>query len=44
VTDESSGVSREENRALWLEVLRWPLKGGMLGGVIALTGLSYLLA
>lgn len=36
MTEAAPEVSREENRALWIEVVRWPLKGGMLGGVVLL--------
>jgi hypothetical protein len=46
VTGGATEVSREEHRSLWIEVVRWPLKGGMLGGVLLLTtmavGLAYL--
>jgi hypothetical protein len=41
MTDASGGISAAERRALWGEVLRWPTKGGMLGGVIALVALAY---
>ena len=41
MSDAAPEVSKEEHRALWMEVLRWPLKGGMLGGVIVLTALAF---
>jgi hypothetical protein len=44
VTERAPEVSAEEHRALWLDVIRWPLKGGMLGGVILLTLLAYVSA
>jgi hypothetical protein len=44
VTDASPGATDAERRALWIEVVRWPLRGGMLGGVIALTVLAWLSA
>jgi hypothetical protein len=34
-------VTAEERRALWLDVARWPLSGGMLGGVILLAAMAY---
>lgn len=40
MTGAAPEVSREENRALWIDVVRWPLSGGMLGGVILLTLLA----
>jgi hypothetical protein len=41
MTDASGGISPEERRALWGEVLRYPTKGGMLGGTIALVALAF---
>jgi hypothetical protein len=41
VTDAAPEVSAQERRALWAEVLRWPLRGGMLGGVVLFTALAY---
>jgi hypothetical protein len=41
MTDASGGISPDERRALWGEVLRWPTKGGMLGGVLALLALAF---
>jgi len=41
MTDASDGISPDERRALWGEVLRWPTKGGMLGGVIAPVALAF---
>jgi hypothetical protein len=40
VTEGAPEVSREESRALWGAVVRWPLSGGMLAGVILLTLLA----
>lgn len=40
MTDGAPEISLEENRALWIEVVSWPLKGGMLGGVLLLTLLA----
>jgi len=46
VTDAEREISKEEHRALWIDVFVWPLRGGMLGGVILLAaeavGLAYL--
>jgi hypothetical protein len=36
VTEAAPEVSEEEHRALWMDVIVWPLKGGMLGGVVLL--------
>lgn len=33
-------ASGAEQRSLWMAVLRWPLRGGMLGGVLLLTALA----
>jgi hypothetical protein len=41
VTDAAPEVSASERRALWADVLRWPLKGGMLGGVFLFAVLAY---
>jgi len=41
MTDASGEISPQERRALWAEVLTWPTKGGMLGGVIVLVALAY---
>lgn len=41
MTDAAPEVSAQERRALWAEVLRWPLKGGMLGGVLLFAVLAY---
>lgn len=40
MSEGAPGVSSDERRALWLEVLRWPLGGGMLLHLIALAGLA----
>ena len=34
-------VSNDERRALWLDVLRWPLKGGTLGAVALFAIVAY---
>ncbi len=34
-------VTAEERRSLWADVARWPLAGGMLGGVLLLTAMAY---
>lgn len=41
MTDAAPEVSKEESRALWMEVVRWPLGGGMLGAVILFAVLAY---
>jgi hypothetical protein len=40
VTERAPEISAEEHRALWMDVIRWPLKGGMLGGVVLLTAMA----
>lgn len=44
MTGGAPEVSREENRALWMDVVRWPLSGGMLGGVLLLSAMAFGLA
>jgi hypothetical protein len=41
VTGAAPEVSAQERRALWAEVLRWPLRGGMLGAVLLFALLAY---
>jgi hypothetical protein len=41
MTDASGPSSPEVRRGQWGEVIRWPLSGGMLGGVIALVALAF---
>jgi len=41
VTQTAPEVSTGERRGLWAEVLRWPLRGGMLGAVILFALLAY---
>jgi hypothetical protein len=40
VTEAAPEISKEESRALWLDVILWPLKGGMLGGVLLLAAMA----
>jgi hypothetical protein len=41
VTQAATEVSGAERRSLWAEVLRWPLRGGMLGAVLLFAALAY---
>ena len=41
MTQTAPEVSAAESRGLWGEVLRWPLRGGMLGAVVLFAGLAY---
>ena len=41
MTSGATEVSKDERRALWLDVLRWPLKGGMLGAVALFAIIAY---
>jgi hypothetical protein len=40
MTETAGELSSRERRSLWAEVVRWPLAGGMLGGVLLLTLLA----
>ena len=44
MSEAAPEVSKEEHRALWMDVALWPLKGGMLGGVLLLTSMALGLA
>lgn len=40
MNEPAGDASATEQRSLWMAVLRWPLGGGMLGGVLLLTALA----
>src|SRR5438132_881042 len=44
MTDEAAPAAPDDRGSLWMEVIRWPLRGGMLGAVILLTLLAYVLS
>jgi hypothetical protein len=44
MTDEAAPAAPDDRGSLWMAVVRWPLRGGMLGAVFLLTGIAYLLS